>query len=82
VDGSVLASLPGLNWRSLQPQNWLKETAQESGISIKLRRFSGGGPNRIMTEDSDEFIPTRSSLLSRLKDWDDNECCASSSTPT
>ena len=24
-------------------------------------------------ENSDEFIPTRSSLLTRLKDWDDNE---------
>lgn len=24
-----------------------------------------------MTEPADEFIPTRQSLLSRLKDWDD-----------
>jgi DNA-directed RNA polymerase specialized sigma24 family protein len=26
-----------------------------------------------MTEDPDKFIPTRESLLSRLKDWDDQE---------
>lgn len=26
-----------------------------------------------MTENSDQFIPTRQSLLSRLKDWDDQE---------
>jgi RNA polymerase sigma factor (sigma-70 family) len=30
------------------------------------------GPGRTMTELPDEFIPTRKSLLSRLKHWDDD----------
>jgi RNA polymerase sigma-70 factor (ECF subfamily) len=31
------------------------------------------GPARMMSELPDEFIPTRKSLLSRLKRWDDND---------
>ena len=53
--------------------NHLKETARRKRVSIEGHAARPGTARKTMDHDLDDFIPTRRSLLSRLKNWNDQE---------
>src|SRR5262245_26880462 len=70
--------MPEGNGNSLRPQAkpllWARARRRRGSARVILFANPGCAPeNNAMPPQSDEFIPTRVSLLHRLKNWDDQE---------
>jgi len=63
-----------LRYKGVQPRNARNARINRQRRSVPFAAFEPFcGQTNSMTEDADKFIPTRESLLSRLKDWGDQE---------